>query len=363
MMEYRPDFEELKPYFQAWWNGDALDRVALWVTAPRKGPVFLESADKWITPKVVFREAPERILDYFEDYCRGTFFGGLAVPVFWPNFGPDVFSAFLGTELNFSEDSNETSWINWSQNPLTDYKNLSCLEIKDSNAIYQKNLELTRLGIERGQGKFLVAPTDLHGGFDSLAVLRGGPDKAALDLVENPAGVKEAMKLLYRVWQKIYDDCYQIVNGNQDGTACSWTNLWAPGKSYPVQNDFSCLVSAGMYREFFLEELLSEIEYLDYSIYHLDGVEALQHLDLLLEIPKLNAIQWVSGAKFAKEGISRWFPLYQKIQAKKKSIVVYPTVEEIPLVLKNLKPEGLLIQVCCSSEDEARSVMAQLDWG
>ena len=54
--------------------------------------------------------------------------------------------------------------------------------------------------------------------------------------------------------------------------------------------------------------------------------------------------------------------LYQKIQAKKKSIVVYPTVEEIPLVLKNLKPEGLLIQVGCSSEDEAKVVMAQLGW-
>ena len=111
-----------------------------------------------------------------------------------------------------------------------------------------------------------------------------------------------------------------------------------------------------------MDEILSEIEYLDYSIYHLDGVEALQHLDLLLEIPKLNAIQWVSGARFEKESISRWFPLYQKIQAKKKSIIVYPKVEEIPLVLKNLKPEGLLIQVGCSSEDEARAVMARLGW-
>jgi hypothetical protein len=117
-----------------------------------------------------------------------------------------------------------------------------------------------------------------------------------------------------------------------------------------------------MYREFFLEELVSEIESLDYSIYHLDGVEAIQHLDLLLEIPKLNAIQWVRGARFSKESISRWFPLYRKIQAKKKSIVVYSSVEEIPLVLENLKPEGLLIQVGCFDEDEARAVMAQLGW-
>ena len=361
-MQYKPDFEELKPYFQAFWNGEVLDRVALSVTAPRKVRVVSESAGDWSNPKKVFQEKPELILDCFEDYCRNTFFGGLAVPSFWPNFGPDVFSAFLGAELKFSEDSDSTSWIDWSQNFLNNYQDLSCLRIEDSNFFYQKNLELTRQAIKRGQGKFLVGPTDLHGGFDSLAVLRGGPDKAAMDLIENPDGVKEALRLLFRTWQKIYDDYYQIVNRTQDGTGCSWMGLWAPGKSYPVQNDFSCLVSTKMYREFFLEELLSEIEYLDYSIYHLDGVEALQHLDLLLEIPKLNAIQWVRGARFDKESISRWFPLYQKIQAKKKSIIVYPTVEEIPLVLENLKPEGLLIQVGCSDEAEARAVMTRLGW-
>jgi len=361
-MEYKPNFEELKPYFQAFWNCEVLDRVALSVTAPRKVQVHPELAGNWSNPKKVFQEEPERILDYFEDYCRNTFFGGLAAPFFYPNFGPDVFSVFLGTELNFSDDSNSTSWIDWSQNILKDYKNLSCLEIKDSNPVYRKNLELTRRAVERGRGKFLVAPTDLHGGFDSLAVLRGGPDKAALDLIESPEGVKEAMKLLYRAWQKVYDDYYQIVNKAQDGTGCSWMGLWASGKSYPVQNDFSCLVSAGTYREFFLEELLNEITHLDYSIYHLDGVESLQHLDLLLEIPKLNAIQWVRGARFEKESISRWFPLYRKIQAKKKSIIVYPAAEEVPLVLENLKPEGLFIQVGCSNEDEARAVMARLGW-
>lgn len=357
-MDYKPDFEELKPYFQAFWNCEVLDRVALSVTAPKKAS-FPHA--HWHYPYVAITETPEYVLDLFEDHCRDVFFGGLAVPCFEPNFGPDAFSAFLGTDLKFSEEAKHTSWIDWSQNILKDYQNLSILEIKDSNGLYRKNLDLIRYAIERGRGRFVVAATDLHGGFDSLAVLRGGPDKAALDLIEHPEEVKEAMRLLYRAWQKVYDDYYRIVKDKQSGTD-SWISIWAPGKSYPVQSDFSCLVSAGMYREFFLEELLSEIEYLDYSIYHLDGVEALQHLGLLLEIPKLNAIQWVHGARFDNEGISRWFPLYQKIQAKKKSIVVYPTAEEVPLVLKNLNPEGLFIQVSCSSEDEARAVMAPLGW-
>ncbi len=103
-------------------------------------------------------------------------------------------------------------------------------------------------------------------------------------------------------------------------------------------------------------------DYRGYSIYHLDGPQALQHLDILLDIPKLNAIQWVSGARADKESISRYLPLYKKIQEKKKSIVVYPKIEEVDIVLENLKPEGLLISLGCTSEEQAKEVMKKLGW-
>jgi len=347
-MEYKPEFEDLEPYYRAFWQGEVLDRVAIAITAPRDAILPSPSSSplegeggvrgNWSEPKVVLNETPERILDYFEATCKNTFYGGLSVPFFWPNLGPDVFSAFLGADLKLSEDSKSTSWVNWSK-VISNYQDLTRLEIKDDNPFYRKTLDLTRYAVERGKGKYLVGFTDLHGGFDALSVLRGGPEKASVDLIENPEGVKSAMRKLYQAWQKVYDDSYRIIKDNQPGTIC-WISIWAPGKVYSVQNDFSCLVSAKMYREFFLEELLSEINYLDYSIYHLDGVEALQHLDILLEIPKLNAIQWVSGAKFEKAGIEKW----------------------IPLVLENLKPEGLLIQTSCSNEGEARDILAKLGW-
>ena len=103
------------------------------------------------------------------------------------------------------------------------------------------------------------------------------------------------MKLLWKAVRKVYEESYQIIAGKQEGTS-SWVNLWFPGKGQPVQNDFTGLISTSMYREFFLEELVNEINYLDYSIYHLDGPDALKHLDMILEIPRLNAVQWVPGA-------------------------------------------------------------------
>ena len=42
-----------------------------------------------------------------------------------------------------------------------------------------------------------------------------------------------------------------------------------------------------MYEELVVGELLEELDFLDASIYHLDGPDALKHLDRLLAIDKL----------------------------------------------------------------------------
>jgi hypothetical protein len=357
-MKYRSDFEELEPYFQAFWAGEMVDRVAVNVTAPIKQiPPLPNIGEPWLT----YTTPSDKIMDIIEAGCANTFYGGLAFPWYAPNLGPDVFSAFLGADLKFSKDSKETSWIDWTTRVLNDYSDLSCLEIKDSNPFYQKILDVTRAAAERGKGKFLIGITDIHGGFDSLAVLRGGPENASMDLVEYPEGVQAAMNKLYDAWQKVVADTLAITNKVQKGTT-NWISLWHPGKMYTVQNDFSCLVSNPMYREFFLDELVKEINYLDASIYHLDGVEALQHLDMLLDIPNLNAIQWVRGAKYDNEPIAMWFPLYQKMQAKKKSITVYPKPHEVQAVLDNLKPEGLFIQTWAKDVEEAKTIMKRCGW-
>ena len=107
----------------------------------------------------------------------------------------------------------------------------------------------------------------------------------------------------------VYEESFKIIERFQQGSS-NWTGLWFPGRGYPVQNDLTCLISTPMYQEFFLEELINHINYLDYSIYHLDGPGAVKHLDMILDIPELDAIQWIPGAGMEKEGVKRWIPLY-----------------------------------------------------
>ncbi|MCM8829544.1 MAG: hypothetical protein NC824_00895, partial [Candidatus Omnitrophica bacterium] len=166
-MEFKENFEELLPYYEAFWNCEVLDRIAAIVIAPKDRT---SNENNWKTPRFVAMERSETVIDSFERYVKNLYFGGLAVPIFWPNFGPDVFSAFLGADMHYSEDSSETSWIDWKSPVITDYNTLENLFISDENFFYRKNIELLKLAAERSKGRYIVGATDLHAGFDALCV-------------------------------------------------------------------------------------------------------------------------------------------------------------------------------------------------
>ncbi len=369
------NWEKVKEYYKAWWNCEVLDKIPIWVAAPRDDPQSREilSGD---TVKITREERfdKEKVIGCAEKIFRATFFGGVAFPCYLPNFGTDVFSAYMGADIEFSPyflptfavgtnaEQPPVSWAKWNNPIITDYSDLSVIKIEEDNFYWQKTREFMHYALERSKEKYFVGLTDIHEGMDSLAVLRGSPQQVCMDLVDNPEGVKRAIRLIWKVVRKVYEESFQITANYQEGSS-SWIQLWLPGKGYPVQNDFTCLISPSMYQEFFLEELINEIDYLDYSIYHLDGPDALKHLDMILGISKLNAVQWVPGAAMVKEGVAKWIPIYRKIQAKKKAIQVFCRPDEIDFVLENLQLEGLLIFTMCSSEKKAKELLSHTGWG
>jgi hypothetical protein len=139
-----------------------------------------------------------------------------------------------------------------------------------------------------------------------------------------------------------------------------WINLVVNGRFNVTQNDFSCMISAKMFEEFFLEGLIEECEKLDRCIYHLDGPDALRHLDMLLGIKKLHAVQWVCGA--GNEGFSRWVEVYQKIQKAHKGILLYAGANELDEIFANLSPDGVWFGSVggVSNKEEADKVIERI---
>ena len=99
------------------------------------------------------------------------------------------------------------------------------------------------------------------------------------------------------------------------------------------------------------------IDSFDYATYHLDSAGALSHLDTLLSIPHLRAIQWVPGA--GREEIPQWYELIRHILAGGKLVQVFAKLNEIDNLVKKVGARGLLIHTRVSSPQEAEALLEE----
>jgi hypothetical protein len=171
-----------------------------------------------------------------------------------------------------------------------------------------------------------------------------------VDLLTHPDEIKAMLRRGEADYFAIYNDAYERLRAAGQPIT-TWTHLLDEGRFYVPSNDFACMVSNAMFREFFLPGIVNECRFYSRSIYHLDGPNALRYLDTLLEIPELDAIQWVFGA--GNEGFHRWVDVYRRVQAAHKGIQVICDYAELPAVMETLDPRGLFLSVGAVPSREA----------
>jgi len=349
MLYYKEDWEQAKKRIEAWYHRETIDRCALWVQAPKANTVRADIPK----PKTLVERwtAIDYLLDEREERMRTTFYGGESFPYYWPHLGAYAFSAWLGCELTFGKDNA------WTEPIIDDWDSFDGLHFDQDSEWWRWTIQVTRLAAERGKGKFLVGFTDIHGGGDALAAVRG-TEPLCMDLILNPEKVKECERYLRKMWFKVFEELYEAqASAGQEG---SYGFLgWAPGKTCPLQEDLLALISPDMFEEYFLEAIVEQTEYLDYSMFHLDGPESIPHLELLLDIPKLNGIQWQPGV--ANYPIAKWIPLLKRIQERDKCILISAKPHEVETLLGELSSAGLMIAIACESEDEAKTLLRKAE--
>jgi hypothetical protein len=92
-------------------------------------------------------------------------------------------------------------------------------------------------------------------------------------------------------------------------------------------------------------------------MFHLDGSQAMVHLDSLLSIDSLDAIEWTPEPGQPNGGDPHWYDLYRKIKTAGKSVQaidVQPN-QIIPLI-DAVGPEGLYILANFQTLEEAQGI-------
>lgn len=345
-LELKPDFDESYARYEAFWNRDVLDRPPVCIKLPHpegcgpgssersptaEGPASdaLEEHAMATLPPALDKSYPDHRSRWLDLPARmerevwhleHTDFLGDAMPVAFPNMGPEIFSTWCGAGYEFGETTT------WSSPSVRDWPTDGpAARFDENHPLYLATVELTNLLIEAGKGRFIVGLTDFHPGGDHLAALRD-PEQLAIDLSDQPDFVAPMLEQAKDDFFRAYETFYERIEAAGMPTT-SWLELVHCGRYYIPSNDFSAMISPAMFEEFFLDEIAEECRYLDRSIYHLDGPDA---------------IQFVPGA--GNEELERWIPLHQKIQnAGKAQQIIGVSTDNLDLLIESLKPAGIYL--------------------
>lgn len=343
-LQGKPDFAQALRRIDAWLAHEPTDRPL--VRFAEHNAEYAEghtlAGRTWPDLRSRWFDAEYQV-EWFIRSIQGRTFHGETFPVFWPNLGPNVYAAFHGGDLEYGE---VTSWIEHFIHGPDDLKKLA---FSPGNIYFRKIEELTAVALEQCAGRYMVGYTDLHGSLDCVADWRN-PQELCFDIVDDPAMVHEMLRIANANFFPIFDgfDAKLKAHGQMSVT---WMGIPAAGKMHIPSCDFTNMVSTEIFDEFYLPSLLAEVRHMTHNIFHLDGKGMLRHLDRILEIPEIAAIQWVHGVG-DDAPIMQWLPTIRKIQAAGKGVIVDLQLDELEPFIGAMKADGLYLCIAADEKDQ-----------
>ncbi len=301
----------------------------------------------WMNPAFRFSTA--------EYLLSRTFFGGEAFPYFDAHIGPGNLAAFLGSRPSYAED---TVWFNECMDELDNHPPLV---IDENNQSWRNQLALITYAREHADGRFLVSMPDLIENVDILASLRGAQN-ALMDMALQPDSVKQRVREINSAFFRVFDRIYDIVKDGRGGNCYSCFHIWGQGRTAKIQCDLAAMLSPAMFNDIVAPALEEQCDTLDCVLFHLDGSEALQHLDTLLAMPRIDAIEWTPEPGAPHGGSSEWYELYRRILDAGKGVqAISVGPDEAEPMLDAVGAQGMYLTIRTDSETEAQHLLDKLE--
>jgi len=337
-INFKPeDWARIEKTHMDFWNGE-LDRPLLFLNRKREkpwpelpyAPSFWPELPKELSSEEVIMRY-EAQLEAQEGWIGDDF------PKQWVNFGPGIAAGFLGAKVGVAPN---TIWFD----PAEEKKISEIFPVFDrDNYWWKRIIELTTIAAERWKDKACIGYTDIGGNLDIVASLRGTQD-LLFDCMDEPEEVQRVCNEVTKIWIKMFDELAAIIEPNGCGNT-PWAPIWAKSgtTTYMLQSDFCYMISPAMFEEFVLPDMYASCDAIDIPFYHLDGKGELPHLDMLIDIPKLAGIQWVSGD--GAPPAHDWMDILAKIKNGGKKCQISTTPEGAKKVVKELGGKGFILQV------------------
>ena len=355
---WKENWEETRTHFVDWWNHEGLV-VGMWGAPPLDGAPHEETQPPPDSGSIRdhYVDAGYRAARNHNDLAHRAFPADI-LPISNTDLGPGSLALFLGSEPGFSKD---TVWFEPCIQDSDTPEDLPPFQFDASNAWWQVTEATLKRCAERGRGKYLVGCPDLVENVDILASLRE-PQTLLMDMIERPEWVEQKVAEINQVWFDAYQRIYDIIKLPDGSSAFGPFLIWGPGKTAKLQCDASAMFSPEMFQRFVVPSLTEQCRWLDHSLYHLDGTQAICHLDALLAIEELDAIEWTPQAGIEAGGHPRWHDMFKRILDAGKSVqVVGVQTDGIVPLLDAIGGQGVYVMTGFASTQDADEVLRTVE--
>ncbi len=271
----------------------------------------------------------ERIIKRYRQFCKNHLFLAESFPNLNVDFGPGSLASYLGSDIGFKEDTV------WFKECLSDWEGVEEFRFDPESKWFKKHIELVKECRKIAGDDFYVDMPDLMENVDVLASMRG-VQNLLFDMIDEPELIGERVKQITDIYYEYFDRFYDIIKDEEGGNAYTVFQIWGPGKTVKLQCDLSALMSPDQFREFILESLKEQAAKADCVLYHLDGPDAIKHMDALMEVEEIDALQWTSGDMGPDGTLEEWYPIYDKAIMAGKSLWVKVYSGEFEDWIKNV---------------------------
>lgn len=232
-----------------------------------------------------------------------------------------------------------------------DWDEALAVELDQNGQWFRKYVEFADALVARSNGDFPVSHSAEIGPADLHALLRGHT-QSLLDLIDEPERSAELLHKLGHIFQELTDSLWRRLPLFLGGYFDAQYSLWAPGPIARMQEDATAVYSPSLYRRF-VQPVDREIaKHYECSFIHLHSTSMFL-LDAFLEVEEIRCFEVNQDA--LGPDVPAMIPHFQKVQRAQRPLLIKGsfTPEELKLLLDNLEPRGLFLNVMAESVDSA----------
>lgn len=367
---FKGDWAERKERFERWWRAENDDRPVLNIQAPLRKGTTDPGNDRWVSSSsgenVVEQTTEKDEMDYtsywtdihtvlnrFKGIFNATYYTAETYPRLFPNLGVASLAAFLGGCPVFAKDTI------WYKAVFTDVEKVD-LEFDRKNPWLEWSLSFVRRAMALSDRAYLVGIPDIVENLDVLGCLFES-GQVMLDIVDHPEHIHRLLRKVQEAWFKVYELHRSLTTDAEGYSNFGPFQLLGKGRVAKLQCDMSAMISTDMFEEFVLPYLAEQVAFLDRSLYHLDGVDALRHLDLVLSLERLTALQWTPGSGKPDGGDECWDFIYRKALDRGKCIYALVAPPNVEGFIRRFGSRGVYILTQAEDAEAAEALVKSVE--